>query len=131
MDEEFEAFLLELLSAYQVSIPELGTIRATTIPQVVLTSNGIARELPTCCAAAAFIITSTFPTWSARRASSPRGCRLSMALALQIARMVEVIRKEDLRKSPGVAETLDWAVQRWPGSASTICARSPKRYSRP
>ncbi len=93
-DEEFEAFLLELLSDFQVSIPELGTIKATSIPRVVLTSNGT-RELS-----------------DALR----RRCLyhyvapgIDAALALQIARMIAAIRKEDLRKVPGVAETLDWA----------------------
>ena len=68
-DEEFEAFLLELLSDFQVSIPELGTIKATSIPRVVLTSNGRA-NCPTRCAAAASITTSISPRSIARRRSS-------------------------------------------------------------
>jgi MoxR-like ATPase len=93
-DDEFEAFLLELLSDFQVSIPELGTISATTIPHVVLTSNGT-RELSDVDREARIIM--------ARINGS------SASLSLQIARMVENIRKEELRKVPGVAETLDWA----------------------
>src|SRR5437660_11658319 len=73
-DDEFEAFLLELLSDFQVSIPELGTIAATTIPHVVLTSNGT-RELSDALRAAVSITTSIIPMSIARRASSWRGSR--------------------------------------------------------
>jgi MoxR-like ATPase len=108
-DDEFEAFLLELLSDFQVSIPELGTIHATTIPHVVLTSNGT-RELSDALRRRCLYHYVDFP-------DVDREARIIMArvdgagasLALQIARMVEGIRKEDLRKVPGVAETLDWA----------------------
>jgi len=108
-DEEFEAFLLEVLSEFQVSIPELGTIPATTIPHVVLTSNGT-RELSDALRRRCLYHYVDYP-------EPDREARIIMAhlssigasLALQIARMVEAIRKEDLRKVPGVAETLDWA----------------------
>src|SRR5690349_13024517 len=108
-DEEFEAFLLELLSDFQVSIPELGTIKATTIPHVVLTSNGT-RELSDALRRRCLYHYVDYP-------DADREARIIMAriegagasLALQIARMVEGIRKEELRKVPGVAETLDWA----------------------
>ena len=109
-DEEFEAFLLELLSDFQVSIPELGTIKATSIPRVVLTSNGT-RELSDALRRRCLYHYIDFPDVDReakiildahRRASTP-------SLALQIARMVAAVRKEDLRKVPGVAETLDWA----------------------
>jgi MoxR-like ATPase len=108
-DEEFEAFLLELLSDYQVSIPELGTIRATTIPQVVLTSNGT-RELSDALRRRCLYHYVDFPDVDREaRIITARMPQIDAVLALQIARMVEAIRKEDLRKSPGVAETLDWA----------------------
>ena len=108
-DEEFEAFLLELLSDYQVSIPELGTIRATTIPQVILTSNGT-RELSDALRRRCLYHYVEFPDVAREaRIITTRMPNIDVSLALQIARMVETIRKEDLRKSPGVAETLDWA----------------------
>jgi MoxR-like ATPase len=108
-DDEFEAFLLELLSGFQVSIPELGTIGATTIPHVVLTSNGT-RELSDALRRRCLYHYVDYP-------DVDREARIILAkvdgagasLALQIARMVENIRKEELRKMPGVAETLDWA----------------------
>src|SRR6201994_4267344 len=108
-DDEFEAFLLELLSDFQVSIPELGTITAVTIPHVVLTSNGT-RELSDALRRRCLYHYVDYP-------DVDREARIIMAringagasLSLQIARMVENIRKEELRKVPGVAETLDWA----------------------
>jgi MoxR-like ATPase len=108
-DDEFEAFLLELLSDFQVSIPELGTISATTIPHVVLTSNGT-RELSDALRRRCLYHYVDYP-------DVDREARIIMAridgagasLSLQIARMVESVRKEELRKVPGVAETLDWA----------------------
>src|SRR6516164_3262767 len=108
-DDEFEALLLELLSDFQISIPELGTIPAITIPHVVLTSNGT-RELSDALRRRCLYHYVDYP-------DIDREARIIMAridgagasLALQIARMVEGIRKEELRKVPGVAETLDWA----------------------
>jgi MoxR-like ATPase len=108
-DEEFEAFLLELLSDFQVSIPELGTIGATSIPHVVLTSNGT-RELSDALRRRCLYHYVDYP-------DIDREARIIMArvegagasLSLEIARMVERVRKEELRKVPGVAETLDWA----------------------
>ena len=108
-DEEFEAFLLELLSDFQVTIPEFGVIRALTIPRVVLTSNAT-RELSDALRRRCLYHYVDYP-------DVDREARIIMAridgagasLALQIARMVENIRKEELRKVPGVAETLDWA----------------------
>src|SRR6201996_8034773 len=108
-DDEFEAFLLELLSDFQVSIPELGTVKASSIPHVVLTSNGT-RELSDALRRRCLYHYVDYP-------DVEREARIIMAridgagasLSLQIARMVEGIRKEELRKVPGVAETLDWA----------------------
>jgi MoxR-like ATPase len=108
-DDEFEAFLLELLSDFQVSIPELGTISATTIPHVVLTSNGT-RELSDALRRRCLYHYVDYPDVDREaRIIMARIDGSSASLALQIARMVENIRKEELRKVPGVAETLDWA----------------------
>ena len=108
-DEEFEAFLLELLSDFQVSIPELGTITARTIPLVILTSNGT-RELSDALRRRCLYHYVDFPDVDREaRIILSRLPRIDAALALQIATMVNEIRKEDLRKAPGVAETLDWA----------------------
>ncbi len=108
-DEEFEAFLLELLSDFQVSIPELGTIPARSIPWVVLTSNGT-RELSDALRRRCLYHYVDFPDVDREaRIVVTRLPAVDAALALQISRMVAAIRKEDLRKVPGVAETLDWA----------------------
>src|SRR3954452_13590886 len=108
-DDEFEAFLLEVLSTWQVTIPELGTVSAATPPTVVLTSNrtrelhdalkrrclyhwidhpGLARELE--------IVRTRLP-------------EVSDALARQVVGVVQQLRGHDLQKPPGVAETIDWA----------------------
>ncbi|MGB3833680.1 MAG: MoxR family ATPase [Mesorhizobium sp.] len=108
-DEEFEAFLLELLSDFQVTIPEMGTVKATAIPHVVLTSNGT-RELSDALRRRCLYHYVDYPdTEREARIVMVRIQGAGAALSLQIARMVERIRKEDLRKVPGVAETLDWA----------------------
>ena len=108
-DEEFEAFLLELLSDFQVSIPELGTIKAISIPHVVLTSNGT-RELSDALRRRCLYHYVDFPDVDREaRIILAHLPGIDTALGLQIARMVAALRKEDLRKVPGVAETLDWA----------------------
>ncbi|OKO75885.1 MoxR family ATPase [Bradyrhizobium sp. AS23.2] len=108
-DDEFEAFLLELLSDFQVSIPELGTIPAVTIPHVVLTSNGT-RELSDALRRRCLYHYVDYPDVDREtRIILARVAGASPSLSLQIARMVEGVRKEELRKVPGVAETLDWA----------------------
>jgi MoxR-like ATPase len=108
-DEEFEAFLLELLSDFQVSIPELGTIKATSIPRVVLTSNGT-REISDALRRRCLYHYMDFPDVDREaRIILVRVPTIDNALASQIAHVVAAIRKEDLRKVPGVAETLDWA----------------------
>ena len=108
-DEEFEAFLLELLSDWQVTIPELGLIKALSIPHVVITSNGT-RELSDALRRRCLYHYVDFPEVDREaRIILARIPGAGAALALQIARMVERLRKEDLRKMPGVAETLDWA----------------------
>jgi MoxR-like ATPase len=108
-DEEFEAFLLELLSDFQVSVPELGTIKAVSIPRVVLTSNGT-RELSDALRRRCLYHYVDFPDVDREaRIILARLPHVDAGLALQVARMVAAVRKEDLHKVPGVAETLDWA----------------------
>ena len=107
-DEEFEAFLLELLSDFQVTIPEFGTIRRVSIPRVVLTSNAT-RELSDALRRRCLYHYLDFPDVDREAAICSRQPDIDASLALQVARMVGMLRKEDLRKVPGVAETLDWA----------------------
>jgi MoxR-like ATPase len=108
-DEEFEAFLLELLSDFQISIPEFGTVTATSVPRVVLTSNGT-RELSDALRRRCLYHYLDFPDVDREaRIITARLPHVDAALAQQIAELVAAIRKEDLRKVPGVAETLDWA----------------------
>ncbi len=108
-DEEFEAFLLEILSDFQVSIPELGTIKARSIPRVILTSNGT-RELSDALRRRCLYHYVEFPDIEREAAIlRSRLPALGIDLASQIATLVGAIRREDLRKTPGVAESLDWA----------------------
>ncbi len=108
-DAEFEAFLLEVLSDFQVSIPELGTIKARAIPRVVLTSNGT-RELSDALRRRCLYHALDFPDVDREAAIlRARLPGIDIALAQQVAALVAAVRKEDLAKLPGVAETLDWA----------------------
>ena len=108
-DEEFEAFLLELLSDFQVSIPELGTVVARAVPRVVLTSNGT-RELSDALRRRCLYHHLDYPTPEREtRIILTRVPGISVSLAQQITRMVAALRREELAKTPGVAETLDWA----------------------
>ena len=108
-DEELEAFLLELLSDFQVSIPELGTIKAVSIPRVVLTSNGT-RELSDALRRRCLYHYVDYPDVEREvRIIMARLPGIADGLARQIAGMVANVRHEELRKPPGVAETLDWA----------------------
>lgn len=108
-DEEFEAFLLEILSDFQVSIPELGTIKALTIPRVVLTSNDT-RELSDALRRRCLYHALDFPEVDREaRILLTRLPGIDTNLALQIARLMQEIRCQELSKMPGIAETLDWA----------------------
>ncbi|MFC8799189.1 AAA family ATPase [Promicromonospora sp. NPDC057138] len=108
-DDEFEAFLLEVLSGWTVTIPELGTIRATTPPTVVLTSNRT-RELHDALKRRCLYHWIDHPSLEREvaivRARLPE---VAEALARQVAGCVQRLRAEPLLKPPGVAETLDWA----------------------
>jgi len=107
-DEEFEAFLLELLSDFQVSIPELGTVRALERPCVVLTSNR-ARELSEALRRRCLHLFIDFPgVEQERRIIELKVPNLDARLAAEAARFVASVRKLGLRKPPSIAETLDW-----------------------
>ena len=108
-DEEFEAFLLEVLSDFQITIPELGTIAATSRPIVVLTANGT-RDLSDALRRRCIYSHVPYPDRATELAIlEKRGPDLSPHLAAQIVSFVQAIRQEELDKKPGVAETLDWA----------------------
>ncbi|WP_093569557.1 MoxR family ATPase [Methylobacterium sp. 174MFSha1.1] len=108
-DEAFEAFLLEVLSDFQVTIPELGTVRAPEPPLVILTSNRT-REIHDALKRRCLYHWVDYP--DAERELQILRTRLPdapEALSRQVVGFVQAIRKEDLFKAPGVAETLDWA----------------------
>jgi MoxR-like ATPase len=108
-DEEFEAFLLELLSDFQVSVPELGTLRAVEHPVIVLTSNR-ARELSEALRRRCLHLFIDFPgAEQERRIIELKVPDLDAKLAAAAARFVGALRKLQLRKPPSIAETLDWA----------------------
>ncbi|WP_136661189.1 MoxR family ATPase [Nitratireductor sp. XY-223] len=108
-DEEFEAYLLEILSDFQVTIPELGTIAATSRPYVILTSNGT-RELSDALRRRCLYSYVEFPDHARELAIlKARMPDLEEKLADSIIGFVQQLRKEDLEKKPGIAETLDWA----------------------
>jgi MoxR-like ATPase len=108
-DEEFEAYLLEVLSDFQVTIPELGTIKATAVPHVVLTSNGT-RALSDALRRRCLYAYVEFPDEAKEvrilRAHLPDA---DQRILEQIVGFVQRLRREDLEKKPGVAETIDWA----------------------
>jgi MoxR-like ATPase len=108
-DEEFEAFLLEVLSDFQISIPELGTIKAVTKPLVILTANGT-RELSDALRRRCLYHYVDYPEFDKElRIVNTKIPDMSVKLARQIVGFVQDLRNVDLRKKPGVAETLDWA----------------------
>ncbi|WP_170481163.1 AAA family ATPase [Ruegeria arenilitoris] len=108
-DEEFEAYLLEILSDFQITIPELGTIRARSKPIVILTANGT-RDLSDALRRRCLYSFIDYPSHETEmailKAQMPN---IEGLLARQIVGVVQSLRKEDLEKTPGVAEMLDWA----------------------
>jgi MoxR-like ATPase len=108
-DEEFEAFLLEVLSDYQVTVPEIGTIRAEVPPVVVLTSNRT-REVHDALKRRCLYHWIDYPSFEREllivREKAPQA---GEALSRQVTAFVQELRQADLTKRPGVAETLDWA----------------------
>lgn len=108
-DPEFEAFLLELLSEYQVSIPELGTIRATARPLVLLTSNAT-RELSDALRRRCLHLHISYPERELeQRIIAARVPELSAELNASLVTFVHGLRQLNLKKLPAVSETLDWA----------------------
>ena len=106
---ETEALMLEILSEYQVSIPELGTIRAQQIPMVFLTSNNT-RELSEALKRRCLYLYVGYPTVERERdIIVSRVPGITKTLAEQIAQVVRSLRTLDLKKAPSVSETLDWA----------------------
>ena len=108
-DEEFEAFLLEVLSDFQISIPELGTIRADHPPFVVLTSNRT-REIHDALKRRCLYLWLSYPSFERELeivlAKAPG---IEQQLAMQVCSFMQLVRARDFYKRPGIAETLDWA----------------------
>ena len=108
-DEEFEAYLLEILSDFQISIPELGTIRATSKPIVILTSNG-SRDLSDALRRRCLYTYVEYPNRTTELEILKARCpEIESRLAEQVVGFVQKLREEDLEKTPGVAEMLDFA----------------------
>ncbi|MFY8112978.1 MAG: AAA family ATPase, partial [Rhabdaerophilum sp.] len=108
-DEPFEAFLLEILSDFQATIPELGTIRAPAPPIVIITSNRT-REVHDALKRRCLYHWVDYPDTARELAIlKAKAPRVPAQLSKQIVAYVQAIRQEDLFKVPGVAETLDWA----------------------
>ncbi len=108
-DEEFEAYLLEILSEFQITIPEMGTITATARPMVILTANGT-RDLSDALRRRCIYAHVDYPDRAAELAILQNRCpQIDQHLTRQIVSFVQAIRREDLEKTPGIAETLDFA----------------------
>jgi MoxR-like ATPase len=109
-DEEFEAFLLEVLSDYQVTIPELGTVRAKHRPHVVLTSNRT-RELSDALKRRCLYVWIDYPDFDKEvRIIEAKVPGINHQLAQQVAGFMQVVRRLRLSKTPGMAESIDWAM---------------------
>ncbi len=107
-DEAFEAFLLEVLADYQITVPEIGTLCATHIPQVILTSNGT-RELSDALRRRCLYHYLDYPTLAREIAIVKSALpQADSHLVEEAVQFVQRLRREDLAKIPGIAETLDW-----------------------
>jgi len=108
-DAEFEAFLLEVLSDFQVSVPELGTLKAKHIPLVILTSNNT-RELSEALKRRCLFLFIDYPTTESElRIVKLKVPDLAPLMAQQAVELVQRLRKLDLKKHPSISETIDWA----------------------
>lgn len=109
-DEEFESFLLEVLSEWQITIPETGTVKATHIPQVILTSNRT-RELSDALRRRCLYLYIDYPDFEKEcmivKSKIPS---IDTKFSEEICRFMQNLRNMQLEKSPGIAETLDWAM---------------------
>jgi MoxR-like ATPase len=107
-DEAFEAFLLEVLAEYQITVPEIGTIRARHIPRVILTSNGT-REISDALRRRCLYHYLDYPTLAREMAIVKSALPdADTRLVEEAVQFVQRLREEDLAKIPGIAETLDW-----------------------
>jgi MoxR-like ATPase len=125
-DEAFEAYLLELLSDFQLSIPELGTIRARSRPWVVITSNGT-RELSDALRRRCLYHYVEYPPFNKELLIvETRLPQAPAELARQLVEFVQSLRQLDLQRKPGIAETLDWAAALLRLNVNTLEAASPE-----
>lgn len=109
-DEEFEAFLLEMLSEFQVTIPEIGTIRAKHPPRVILTSNDT-RDLADALRRRCLYVYIDYPSVEEEaEILAKRVPSLGDALRRKLPAFVARVRRSDVRRAPGIAETIDWAL---------------------
>jgi len=108
-DEEFESFLLEVLSDWQVSIPEIGTIKATNKPQIILTGNRT-RELSEALRRRCLYLWIEYPTFEKELAIvKAKVPEIDQKLGIQICSFMKELREMKLEKTPGISETIDWA----------------------
>jgi len=107
-DHEFESFLLEMLSDYQISIPEIGTVKARRHPIVFLTSNNT-RELSDALKRRCLHLYIPFPDAALERSIQSRVPDVNEKLQQQLVEFVQEVRKLDLKKQPAISETIDWA----------------------
>ena len=107
-DDEFEAFLLEVLSDFQISIPELGTVRAERVPVVILTSNRT-REIHDALKRRCLYAWIDYPTFEKElRIVQTKVPAASEKLAREVCQFLQLLRRQDIYKLPGISETLDW-----------------------
>jgi len=126
-DEAFEAYLLELLSDFQMSIPELGTVQATQRPWVVITSNGT-RELSDALRRRCLYQYIDYPDYEKELAIvRKKAPEADAKLAQQIVAFVQGVRRMELQKKPGIAETLDWTAALLRLGISTIDINGAER----
>lgn len=108
-DEEFESFLLEILSDWQITIPEIGTIQAKSIPHVIITGNRT-RELSEALRRRCLYLWIDYPEFDKElEIVKQKVPQIDAQLAVQITNFMQQLRHEKLNKVPGIAETLDWA----------------------
>jgi len=109
-DEEFESFFLELLSDWQITIPEIGTLKAKSIPHVIVTSNRV-RELSEALRRRCLYLWIDYPTFEKElQIVKSKLPEINEKLATQICEFMKEVRQMKLEKLPGIAETLDWAM---------------------
>lgn len=109
-DEEFESYLLEVLSDWQISIPEIGTVKATHVPHVIVTSNRV-RELSEALRRRCFYLWIGYPDFEKElKIVKNKVPQIDEQLGQQICQFMQEVRQLKLEKVPGIAETLDWAM---------------------